>query len=95
MGDPRPRLRVDPLDSTRAEYVQDPEDPFTEINVGGVLGGPIVRDRLWFFGGYVPQFTDTERDVTFISNNETKSYTNEVRRHFFMGKLSLRASRQA
>jgi hypothetical protein len=92
IGDPRPRLRVDPFDSTRAEYVQDPEDPFREVNVGGVLGGPILRDRLWFFGGYVPQFTDRDRDVTFISTGETRNFQNDLRRHFFMGKLSLRAS---
>ncbi len=66
-GDPRPRLRVNPLDSTQAEYVQDPEDPFTQFDIGGVLGGPIVRDRLWFFAGYLPQIMNTDRDVTFLS----------------------------
>ena len=58
--------------------------------MGGVLGGPIVQDKLWFFAGYLPQFIDTDRDVTFVSNEQTRSFTNETRRHFLMGKLSWR-----
>lgn len=88
-GGPRQRVRVRPTDSTQYDWVQDPEDPFKQFDVGGTLGGPLLRDRLWFFGGYVPQLVDTTRTVTFL-NGTVKAYDQDVRRHFYMGKLSYR-----
>lgn len=32
------------------------EAEFTEYDFGGSLGGPILRDRLWFFAAYNPSF---------------------------------------
>jgi hypothetical protein len=28
---------------------------FSEADIGGDIGGPIVRDKLWFFGAFNPQ----------------------------------------
>ena len=84
---PRERLRVNPTNSKIAEYVQDPEDPQVQLDFGGTLGGRIVRDKLWFFAGFMPQYIDTDRDVTF-TNGVSDSFTNEVRRNYFTGKLT-------
>jgi hypothetical protein len=91
-ADPRPRLRINPTTSTKAEYIQDPEDNVTQWDVGGAFGGPIVHDRLWFFAGYLPSLTDTQRDVTFVSTRQTLGFTNEVRRHYATAKLTWRAT---
>ena len=50
----RPTLRLVPSDITRAEYVTYPEDDYTQVEPGFTLGGPVVRNRAWFFAGYVP-----------------------------------------
>jgi len=89
---PRPRIRVVPTDSTKSEWVQDPEDPFRQFDVGGTLGGPILVDRLWFFGGYVPQFVNTERTVTFKASGIVNTYDQTTRRHCYMGKVTYRAA---
>lgn len=90
-GAPRERLRVNPTNSRVAEYVQDPEDPVLQTDFGGTVGGPIKRDRLWFFAGFMPQWINTDRDVNF-TDGKSGSYTNEVRRNFFTTKISARAA---
>lgn len=88
-SDPRQRLRVVPTNSRLAEYVQDREDPQRQFDLGGTLGGRVVKDRVWFFVGYMPQVIDTDRDVTFTSG-ASGSFSNAVRRNFFTSKLTAR-----
>ena len=45
------------------------------------LGGPIFRDRAWFFVGYVPQVSRRERTVTFNSNNQLATFNNDSEDH--------------
>ena len=39
------------------------ETAFSEYDVGGSLGGPILKDRLWFFAAYDPSFRHEPVDV--------------------------------
>ncbi len=65
-GERRPILRSVP-GSTAAvipvEYVVYPKDDNNRIEPGFALGGPIVRNRAWFFGAYQPALTTIERTV--------------------------------
>jgi hypothetical protein len=45
------------------------QDHFRIMQVGGMVGGPIVKDRLWFFAGLAPQFNTTGRTVNFGTND--------------------------
>lgn len=90
-SDPRQRLRVNPVNSKQAEYVQDPEDPQKQYDFGGTLGGRLVTDRLWFFVGYMPQYINTDRDVKF-TDGKSGTFTQEVRRNYFTTKVTARAS---
>ncbi len=91
---PRQRLRVVPTNSKLAEYVQDPEDAMKQFDFGGTLGGRLVRDKVWFFAGLMPQYINTDRPVTF-TNGTSDTFTNEIRREFFTGKLTGRLSDSA
>jgi carboxypeptidase family protein len=62
-------------------------DNFTQFDVGGSLGGPLVRDRLWFFGAYNP-ILDT-RDASFPGISVKKD--RQVQ-HRFAGKLTWQPS---
>jgi hypothetical protein len=59
---PTPTLRVNPLNNDLAEHVTYPEDDWTRIEPGIGLGGYIVKDKLWFFGSFMPKFKTTTRN---------------------------------
>ncbi len=61
-GKNRPTLRVNPFDNSLAEYVTYPQDTWNRFEPVITLGGYIIKDRLWFFSGFAPSFTTTERD---------------------------------
>ena len=56
-------LRLNPSDATKAEYVTYPEDNVNRIEPGFSIGGPIVTNRAWFYGAYLPAITSIERTV--------------------------------
>ncbi len=86
-GDPRPTLRL--VSATNDfEYRTFPKDDETVWEPFMNVGGPIVRDRLWFFAGYTPQISETNRTVTFLSNNSTATFEMPERNHFFTGTLT-------
>jgi outer membrane receptor protein involved in Fe transport len=68
-GSPRASLRALPSDASRSEYITIPKDKNfnTNYQVDPVftLGGPIMKDKAWFFVGYGPQYWRQERTVTW------------------------------
>jgi hypothetical protein len=53
-GAERRTLRLLPTNNRAAEYVTLPEREERRVEPGVGIGGPVLRDRLWFFGSYVP-----------------------------------------
>ncbi|HSK08517.1 MAG TPA: TonB-dependent receptor [Vicinamibacterales bacterium] len=71
----RPFLRLNPSDQKLAEYVTTPADGWYNNEFVFDLGGPIMKDRLWFYAGYNPSFSRTERTVTFRSARDAGAQT--------------------
>jgi outer membrane receptor protein involved in Fe transport len=67
-GNNRPSLRTNLTNSLAAEYVTYPKDDRTRLEPGFAVGGPIFRNKAWFFGAYQPAITETTRDVTTASS---------------------------
>ena len=88
---PRKTLRRNPI-TQGIEYVQYPKDDFNRYDVGGSLGGYLIKDRIWFFGSYMPWFAETNRTVGFIDGDgrvfETRTYKQEQQAHNIAAKLS-------
>jgi hypothetical protein len=78
-GENRPTLRQNLTNSDLAEYITYPKDDSTRIEPGFSIGGPIVRDRTWFFGAYQPALTTTERvvDAESAANPDAVPNSNE------------------
>jgi hypothetical protein len=66
MGERRPFVRFNPFDSNIAESgLVNPDDTWQYWSPTGDIGGPIFRDKLWFYGGGAYSKTDNQRDATF------------------------------
>jgi hypothetical protein len=74
-GDIRPSLRLNPSDQTKSEYVLTPPDKWYNAEIVADLGGPVYKDRLWFYAGYNPLPQQTQRTVTFRDNRAAGSQT--------------------
>jgi hypothetical protein len=51
------------------EYYPAERDNYLEFNPSANLGGPIIKDRLWFFGSYTPQIFNRTRTLTYRSDS--------------------------
>ncbi len=66
-GDPRRFLRL--ISNTAgSEYLTPKKDEGTDLFPFASLGGPIIKDRAWFFGSYAPQLIHTRRTIEYISH---------------------------
>ncbi len=86
---PRPTLELDPTDATRnsARYYQNMSDDYSTWNPVFSFGGPILKNKLFYFGGFMPSLTTTNRTVTFLSNNQTSTFEQKYRQHYAANKL--------
>jgi uncharacterized protein YdeI (BOF family) len=87
-SDPRPTLRLSPSNDRVSEYVTYPKDTYNRWEPGFTLGGPIVRDKVWFFAGYVPQFRPLDRTVTFKSDGSTRTFREDYRSNYVTANVT-------
>src|SRR5215213_2968176 len=57
---------------------------FSEADVGGDIGGPIVKDKLWFFGAFNPQ----KRKNYYLTQTFHAPVQNDVTIPFYAGKIT-------
>jgi hypothetical protein len=91
-GKERDTLRLSLYDVSIAEYVnyQDlyGKDEINRLEVGFSLGGYILKDRLWFFGSFLPVFMSTQRHVKFEPSLIEDDYTHRDKYWNFQCKLT-------
>src|SRR5687767_734248 len=57
---------------------------FSEADIGGDIGGPIVKDKLWFFGAFNPQ----KRKNFYLTQTFHEPAENDVTIPFYAGKIT-------
>jgi hypothetical protein len=68
-GIQRPSVRFSPYNSALPERGQVyPESTYSNWNPIGDIGGPVFKDRLWYYVGLAYSKTSNSRDVTFYSD---------------------------
>ena len=87
-GDERPTLRLVLTGQNASEYVTLAKDDFKRWEPFFQFGGPIARDKVWFYGAYSPQIDETGRTVTFRSNSQTGTYISKEKTHYLTGNVT-------
>ena len=85
---PIQRLQLSPLDDTTVLNVQDAKQPNNRNEVGGSIGGPIVKNRLFFFGSISPRFVRRTNDYLFSNGTEPGSIDQEQTATQAFGKVT-------
>ena len=78
-----PQSTVLKPDPNSLVYVQPPGDNYTNFFPNFSLGGPIIKNRLWFFSSYNIQSYETRRNVDYTSGPISRdTYTRNERRDY-------------
>jgi len=90
---PVQRLQLSPLDDTTVLNVEDRKQENNRNEVGGSLGGPILRDKLFFFGSASPRFIRRTNNYLFSNGTEPGSIPQEQTATQLFGKVTYSARR--
>jgi hypothetical protein len=90
-ADGRPTLRLNPTNSNLAEHVVYPKDDVTAWEPGFALGGPIKKDKAWFFVSYNPTLRTVNRSLT-LRTGEAISRTEDRKTHYITTNLTTQFS---
>lgn len=98
-SDPRQFLRLVSASAAgplRSEYLQPAKDGGSNFFPSITLGGPVIKDRIWFFGSYAPQYLNTVRNLTYISAEPIgrvvtgqQTYRQNVKREYAFGRIDI------
>ena len=94
-GEPRRFLRL--ISAARGpEYLNPLKDGGTDEFPYGSLGGPIIKNRAWFYGSYAPQLINVNRTLNYISPDPTgrvitnsQTYTQRQRNEYAFGRIDI------
>jgi len=77
----RETLELDLTDTSKSAYypyeVMTGHDRDNRFEVGASLGGYIIKDKLWFFGSFLPVFYTNTRQVNYTTDGVTVSATRD------------------
>jgi hypothetical protein len=74
------------LDPNYQEY-QAKKDKYSDIFPGATFGGPLWKDKVWFFAGFNPEWTDHERNV--VMNAGPTSFSRNQQTYYTYGRLDV------
>src|SRR5690242_8529020 len=70
---PVQRLQLSPIDDTTVLNIQDRKQKNNRNEIGGSIGGPIIHDKLFFFGSASPRFINRTNNYLFSNGTEPGS----------------------
>jgi hypothetical protein len=85
--------QLGPRSDQPLEYYYPIKDHYRVVDPGFTLGGPIVKDRLWFFLSGAPDFNDTRRTVNFAGIGG-RTFDQNVNTYYALARLDFLATQK-
>ncbi len=79
-----PKSFVRPVKASALPLIGAASSKFSEVDAGFDIGGPIKKDKLWFFGAFNPQ----QRKNQFLTQTFHVPVENKITTPFYAGKLT-------
>ena len=73
-------------DENALSYLSPRRDNGVDFFPFASLSGPILKNRLWFFGSATPQYYSTTRDYRFADGTQ-RSYTRNEQHDYYFGRV--------
>lgn len=90
---PVQRLVLSPADDKTVSFVQDAKQKNDINEFGGSVGGPIAKDKLFFYGSVSPRLIRNTRNYGYSSNTQPGSTDQSQNLNQVFGKLTYSANR--
>jgi hypothetical protein len=90
---PVTRLVLDPADDRTVSYFQDRKDPDHNNEFGASVGGPIIKDRLFFFGSVSPRLAHRTRTYQLADGTGSLDIKREQTYMQGFGKVNVTSGR--
>lgn len=81
---------------TGVESIRRPRDGGTDFFPVASLSGPIIKNRVWFFGAYAPQLINIDRRFDYVTPDPrirtlvaTENYTQRVKQEYAYGRIDI------
>ncbi|HVN77737.1 MAG TPA: carboxypeptidase regulatory-like domain-containing protein [Terriglobia bacterium] len=87
-GDPNPRLVVDPINQIDAKDVQDSKTKDHINEIGGAVGGYILKNKLYFFTAFSPVIEHQEANYLFDGGTTPGTFKSTLHTLSLFNKLS-------
>ncbi len=93
-GKSRDVLKLDPADKTdrTAMYQKTYKDKGYSLEPGFNIGGYVIKDRLWFFTSFIPEFTKITRPGFFVNTPEHNKEEFDFKRKRYKGSAKITAA---
>lgn len=85
---PTKRLQLDPVAEESVAYFQDQKNKRDFHEFGGSLGGPFIKNKLWFFTSISPRWHRASYDYLFDNGTDPGTMDREAFKHNWFNKVS-------